>query len=106
MRAALPLLALAAALFALPAAAETVSGTIEGYECGDNCYLTIASETGEEVVGLCAAAECMEWNAAAEMPEYLIGSNVHATVEMRPQTDAEGNVMGEFPAFTDMVFDN
>lgn len=89
-----------AAAAALPAfAADTVSGTIKAYECGDNCYLTIATEAGEELVGLCAASACDPWNEEAAMPDAMVGKSVTVTVEMGQQVDGEGNVMGEFPSF-------
>lgn len=85
---------------------DIVSGEIGAYECGDNCYLTIVGEDGEELTGLCAAPECDAWNEVAEMPEHLVGQAVTVTIEMGEQTDADGNVMGEFPAFTAITFDN
>jgi hypothetical protein len=85
---------------------DVVSGEIRAYECGDNCYLTILSEDGEELTGLCAAPECDPWNEVAEMPARFVGRAVTVTIEMGKQTDADGNVMGEFPAFTAITFDN
>ncbi len=105
----LAVLAIAAGL-QTPASAsmgtDVVSGEIRAYECGDNCYLTILSEDGEELTGLCAAPECDPWNEVAEMPARFVGRPVTVTIEMGEQTDAEGNVMGEFPAFTRIAFDN
>ena len=86
------------------AADHTVTGTIAGYECGDNCYLTITSESGEAQVGLCAAPECQPWNEVAEMPEDLIGRAVAATVSTGTQFDNEGNAMGEMQAFGKIEF--
>lgn len=85
---------------------DVVSGEIRFYECGDNCYLTILSADGEELTGLCAAPECQAWNEVAEMPARFVGRAVTVMIEMGEQTDAEGNVMGEFPAFTRISFDN
>ena len=83
----------------------TVSGTIAGYECGDNCYLTITSATAEELVGLCAAPECQAWNEVAEMPRDLVGRKVTVTVGVGMQFDAGGNAMGEMPAFEEIEFE-
>lgn len=85
---------------------DVVSGEISSYECGDNCYLTIVSADGEELTGLCAAPECDAWNEVAEMPARFVGRAVTVTIEMGEQTDADGNVMGEFPSFTRITFDN
>ncbi|MFH1795672.1 MAG: hypothetical protein ABIK36_11200 [Pseudomonadota bacterium] len=85
---------------------DVVSGRIGLYECGDNCYLTIRTEDGEDLTGLCAAPECEAWNENAEMPADFVGRAVTVTIEMGEQTDADGNVMGEFPAFTAITFDN
>ncbi len=53
-----------------PVAAE-VSGAIKSYECGDNCYLTITTEAGEEFTGLCAAEACQPWNDVTRDAEFL-----------------------------------
>lgn len=98
---------LLAAAFIAPAhaaAPETASGTIKSYECGDNCYLTIARSGSDDLVGLCAATECDPWNEDVAMPGDMIGRKVTVTIEMGEQTDAEGNVMGEFPSFTKITF--
>ena len=92
------------ALMSGAASAESVTGTIEVYECGDNCYLTLALPSDEEVTGLCAAEACKSWNEVAEMPSDLIGRKVMVEIEMGHQTDADGNLMGEFPAFTELKF--
>lgn len=87
-------------------AADSASGTIKLYECGDNCYLTISNSAGEDVTGLCAATECDPWNEVAEMPADMIGRKVTVTIEMGQQVDGAGNVMGEFASFTKIVFEN
>ena len=89
-------------LFHSPLAAAqdtTVSGTITSYECGDNCYLTITSDSGEEHVGLCAAPECVPWNEVAEMPEDMVGVHVVAATAMGTQFDGNGDPVGEMLAF-------
>ena len=40
------------------------------------------------------------------MPADFVGRAVTVTIEMGEQTDADGNVMGEIPAFTAITFDN
>lgn len=88
------------------AAAETVSGRIKSFECGDNCYLTITRKTGGALTGLCSAAECNAWNEQAAMPSDMVGVAVTVIVGMGKQFDAAGNEMGSFPAFTDIVYGN
>ncbi len=106
LRTAVAALLCGAGLVLIPgaASAESVSGTIEFYECGDNCYLTLTLPSDEEVTGLCAAEACQPWNEVAEMPSGLIGRKVMVEIEMGQQTDADGNLMGEFPAFTELKF--
>ena len=102
---------LQAAFFALCSfnsyAAETTTGTtidatISGYECGDNCYLTIIDSEDGEMTGLCIATLCEEWNMEAAMPEKYIGKKVRIVVGEGQQFDAAGNVMGTMEAFTNI----
>jgi hypothetical protein len=86
------------------AADERIRGTIQSYECGDNCYLTIVDRSGVEHTGLCSAPECEEWNATAEMPSDLIGQRVRVTVSEGVQYDADGNEMGTMMSFTKIRF--
>lgn len=88
------------------AAAEMVSGRIKSFECGDNCYLTITRKTGGVLTGLCAAAECNAWNDRAAMPADMVGVDVTVMVGLGKQYDAEGKPMGDFPAFTDIMYGN
>ncbi len=97
---------LTAVALAAPAVAADrhESGTITGFECGDNCYLTIKPKAGEDLTGLCLAEACTPWVEEAAMPATFIGRQVEVTVGVGDQTDSEGNVMGQFPAFTEIVF--
>lgn len=76
-----------------------VTGRITSFECGDNCYLTITSESGEEHVGLCAAPECVPWNEVAEMPADMVDRNVVATTAIGTQFDGNGDAVAEMLAF-------
>jgi hypothetical protein len=102
--------ALAAVAFLLlavsPVSAKprTLVGVIAGYECGDNCYLTIRDKKGEEHAGLCAAPECEPWNAEAQLPETFMGKRVEVTVGVGDQVDGSGTVMGQMDAFTKIIF--
>lgn len=88
---------------AAAAETDTVKGVIKSYECGDNCYLTITTDEGEELTGLCATDECASWNEVASMPEELIGRQIEAVVGKGRQYDADGNDMGEFPSFDKFI---
>ncbi len=79
------------------------TGTIKSYECGDNCYLTITTDKGEELTALCAAQECTTWNENAEMPKDMIGKSVKVTIASGKQYDGDGNEMGDFPSFTKII---
>ncbi len=94
-------LLLANLAFAPPALAEdnAATGNIKSYECGDNCYLTITKDNGEELTALCAADECAPWNEEAAMPDEMIGKAVEVTIASGKQYDGAGNEMGEFPSF-------
>jgi hypothetical protein len=100
-------LALATATTATPASASdsaVISGAITGYECGDNCYLTILTTDGEEIMALCVADACQPWNEVAALPPELLGAEVEVVLGTGTQTDASGNNMGDFPAFLDVAF--
>lgn len=83
----------------LAAGKRTVMGTIRSYECGDNCYLTIVDARGKQHDGLCHALLCGAWNNAQEMPKRFIGRKVRVTITTGVQVNAEGDPMGDFPAF-------
>ena len=96
--------ALAITLTSLAAAraedGDMAGGKIVRFECGDNCYLTIQPEGGEEITGLCVAEACQPWNEATEIPGELIGTDAEVTLGTGKQFDAEGNDMGEMISFT------
>ncbi|QLQ32225.1 MAG: hypothetical protein HZT40_12220 [Candidatus Thiothrix singaporensis] len=52
---------------------RSLTGTITGFECGDNCYLSIRDQQGADHTGLCAAPLCDDWNNAAAIPDSLKG---------------------------------
>lgn len=83
---------------------RTITGTIRGFECGDNCYLTIVDRKKTEQVGLCAAPECESWNTQTAMPFRYQGKRVTVTVGQGQQVDDSGNVMGEMMAFKKIKF--
>jgi len=81
-----------------------ITGTIRGFECGDNCYLTIVDRKKVEQVGLCAAPECGSWNEQTAMPSRYKGKRVTVTVGQGQQVDDSGNLMGEMMSFTKIRF--
>jgi hypothetical protein len=85
------------------AAERIIEGTIAEYECGDNCYLTIVDSNQKQHVGLCAAPLCRAWNQATKMPDRVIGQRVKATVKHGEQLDGNGDVVGTFDAFSQIV---
>lgn len=84
--------------------ARTITGTIKGYECGDNCYLTITDRKGKDHDGLCSATACSKWNEKASMPKRFIGKRVRVSVGRGKQYDASGTVMGRMDAFKKITF--
>ena len=85
------------------AAAKTVEGTIKGFECGDNCYLTIKVGKGEET-GLCEAKACAPWFENQKMPRAMIGKKVKVTLATGVQRDASGKAMGKMTSFKTLDF--
>jgi hypothetical protein len=96
---------LAGPLVAGAAAAETLKGRIKGFECGDNCYLTIVDARKKEHVGLCVARECAPWNFLAEMPRAFVGVKVTVETGKGAQLDGSGAVAGRMTAFTRLTFE-
>ncbi len=90
---------------ATASAADSATGKIKEFSCGDNCYLTITPDAGgEDLTGLCSAPACEAWNAETVMPDDQIGRKVKVTIEMGQQVDGSGNVMGDFPSFVAIDF--
>jgi hypothetical protein len=82
-------------------AARIIEGTISGYECGDNCYLTIIDKTGKQHIGLCTAHPlCTKWNREVMMPDSYKGKRVRVTVGKGTQLTGSGDVVGTMDAFT------
>jgi hypothetical protein len=75
-----------------------VKGKIKAFDCGDNCYLTIATKTGDEV-GLCVAPECEPWNNDAVIPDKLIGKTVEAVIGIGERYDGSGTFMDHALSF-------
>lgn len=98
--------ALAALGHATAASAQqrSVEGRIRGFECGDNCYLTIVDDSHKAHTGLCTASACRPWNENVELPPRYMGRRVVVTLGQGVQTDAEGNVMGKMTAFRTVRF--
>ena len=84
---------------------QAVVGKIVSFECGDNCYLTIATSERTQLTGLCAATACQPWNEAVELPADLVGTPVTVTLDVGTQFDGGGNDMGPFIAFSEIAFD-
>jgi len=82
----------------------SLRGKIVAYECGDNCYLTLADEFGVRHVGLCVADICRPWNRVAEMPRRHIGRTVVAQIGMGRQLDGGGAAVGRMLAFRTLRF--
>ena len=80
-----------------------MTGTIKGFECGDNCYLSVESE-GEEFSALCEAEMCTPWFENASMPEKFIGKEVSGIVMTGEQRNSEGDLMGAMDAWKTLEF--
>jgi hypothetical protein len=79
---------------------KTIVGTISGFECGDNCYLTITDKKGKEHQALCLADLCETFATATDdnLAGYK-GKMVKVSVGKGNQVDGAENVMGVMDAF-------
>jgi hypothetical protein len=96
------LLALSLVLWPALASAQdfnTLTGTIAGFECGDNCYLTVDLGDAGQLTALCVAPECDAWNENVAIPEELIGASVTVVVGGGGQFTG-GEDLEPFVAFT------
>jgi hypothetical protein len=84
-------------------APKTLTGVITKFECGDNCYLTIRTATGEET-GLCEAKQCVPWFENQAMPKKFIGKRVTVTTGIGKQFDGNYDVVGHTTSFKTMTF--
>jgi len=81
---------------------KTMIGTIMGFECGDNCYLTIVDENGQDYQALCGDEKvCDKIMDNIDDPD-LGGYKrklVKVIIGQGKQFDGAGNVMGTMDAF-------
>ena len=80
---------------------KTLVGTVSGFECGDNCYLTIVDKTGKEHQALCSDTLCEKMMESQDDPNLAgyKGKRVKVTISQGQQFDGAGNVMGTMDAF-------
>lgn len=80
----------------------TMIGTIMGFECGDNCYLTIVDENGQDHQALCSDDTVCEKMMNNMDDPNLAGYKrklVKVTIGQGKQFDGAGNEMGTMDAF-------
>lgn len=99
-------LAIATSLLAMPAYAKntTTIAEIVGFECGDNCYLTIKTKAGKEIDALCSIDLCTGWYENQSMPPKYKGRKVKVIIGTGKQYDGAGNEMGDFPEIIRLSF--
>ena len=85
------------------ATAKTLEGVIKGFECGDNCYLTIKVGKADET-GLCEAKACVPWFENQKMPRAMVGRKVKVTLATGVQRDGSGKAMGKMTSFKTLDF--
>jgi hypothetical protein len=81
---------------------KTMIGTIMAFECGDNCYLTIVDEQGQDHQALCADDKVCEKMMDHPDDPLLAGYKrklVRVSIGQGKQYDGAGNVMGTMDAF-------
>lgn len=82
-------------------APKILVGMISGFECGDNCYLTIVDKQGKEHYALCSDDRLCEklMTATGDNLGGYKGKKVKVTVSTGQQVDGSGTVMGTMDAF-------
>ena len=79
---------------------SVIEGYLEEYGCGDNCYLTIIDQQGQDRTGLCMAEPlCVEIGEYDELPAHLKGKRVRVWVGTDQRYDGEGNAMDMVESF-------
>jgi hypothetical protein len=112
-----PKLAPAVAESAPPAAVPAegmVRIQIDGFECGDNCYLdyielAASGRVDQDSVAksaLCSVDACEDWFVQQAMPLELVGRGATITIGKGSQYDNAGNEMSsDFPEITAITVD-
>lgn len=85
-------------------AVKIIEGTISGFDCGDNCYLTITDKKGKKHNALCSKSACSAWFEKQSMPKRFIGKRVKVTIGKGKQYDGGGNLMGTMDEFIKVQF--
>lgn len=85
------------------APAKRLTGVIVKFECGDNCYLTIRTKSGE-TTSLCEAKPCVPWFENQSMPKTFIGRTVTVTTGIGKQVDGNYSVVGHTTSFRTLEF--
>lgn len=81
---------------------NVLTGTVAGFECGDNCYLTVTFGEAGQLVGLCVAPECANWNEQVAIPEGLVGAAVRVEVGVGEQYQGD-ELTAPYIAFTSVT---
>ncbi len=92
------------------AASNAVRIRIEGFECGDNCYLDYrpldAADDADTQSALCSVGDCEGWFSNQEMPPEYIGRTARIVVGTGKQYNNAGDVMSDdFPKVTAITID-
>lgn len=68
---------------------------LNGFECGDNCYLelTEATEGSAPRKVLCTARLCADWQSAGRLPAMLRNTGAEAKFGKANQVDGAGDVL-------------
>jgi hypothetical protein len=83
---------------------RTIEGKVKNFGCGDNCYLTISTPYGGDILGLCVAPECGPWNFFSNIPQEYLGKKVAVTVDVGDRIDGSGDFVDRAIAFTSVIF--
>ena len=69
--------------------------TLNGFECGDNCYLELTEgiEGAAPRTVLCTARQCADWQAAGRLPADLRNAGARVKFGGANQVDGSGTVM-------------
>jgi hypothetical protein len=86
--------------------AEWKKISLEGYSCGDNCYVEYSPhiEGGGDMTALCSAKICGDWERAGKLPAEFRGKTAEVKYGTAPRIDGSGNKVDTYRNIIDIRF--
>ena len=83
----------------------TTTARLVGFECGDNCWLSVKDARGRRESVLCNAPQCERWMSLGTLPKRLVGKRVKMSMRMGKAMSGDV-VMAESPEVFRLEFVN